>query len=440
MEHEPKKTTRYGAYGIIIQQSKLLLTQKKSGPYKNIMRKNRKNIIESSSFDCKKCLRSTLVKNFDRFVEYSLHADGIIVSSQTSNFAMKMLSILNGLLIEPYENDQKRPFQKCFPQIHALNALLRFSGITQIEYHKKDPLLKINLNAYHQWKTFTDEEKYWNLFPILFYDGVAEALGESHFMGHCFFGFDKLLHKGSSEWQFPKYQDQEDFQRYTLEPHLIGLFDLFGFIEVTRIEPEPGASWRCTSIRPTSLGLDMAKIISDNKNNLLQYVYGNLPEELRIYLHKAFSSLVPGWKKLFKTEITKPIEKMHVLKVMLCKSWKKLAVNADWTLSDLASTILNAFEFDEDHLYYFKYKGPSGNDIKAYHYAVSDEIIYADEITVGSLCLSVGQNFTFLFDFGDAWEFKLQLVGLEMPNNDNNRSLILASGGNPMPKQYTTFD
>lgn len=36
MEHEPKKITRYGAYGIIIQESKLLLTQKKSGPYKGL--------------------------------------------------------------------------------------------------------------------------------------------------------------------------------------------------------------------------------------------------------------------------------------------------------------------------------------------------------------------------------------------------------------------
>lgn len=399
-----------------------------------------KNIVKPPYLDCKMCLRSTLLKNFERFVEYSLNTHGIIISSKTSNFAMKMLPILNGLLIEPYEHDQQRPLQKCFPQIHALNALLRFSGITQIEYHKKDPLLKVNLNVYRQWNTFTDEEKYWNLFPIVLCDGIAEALGESHFMSYGFFGFDHLLRQGSSEWKFSEYQDQEVFQRITLQPHLMGFFDLFGFIDVTRTKPEPGASWRCISVRPTPLGLDIAKIISDNKNNLVEYVFNNSLEDLRIYLHKTFYSIVPGWQKVLKTEIAKPIEKMHVLKVTLCKSWKTLAVNADWTLSDLASTILNAFEFDQDHLYYFKYKGSNGNDIKAYHYAVSDEIIYADEITVGSLCLSIGQTFTFLFDFGDAWEFKLQLVSLETPNNDKNHPLILASGGDPMPEQYITFD
>lgn len=31
-----EQVTRYGAYGIIIQESKLLLTQKKSGPYKGL--------------------------------------------------------------------------------------------------------------------------------------------------------------------------------------------------------------------------------------------------------------------------------------------------------------------------------------------------------------------------------------------------------------------
>jgi hypothetical protein len=404
------------------------------------MKNNRKNIIEFTSLDCEMCLRSTLIRNFEKFVEYSLNADGIIVSPQTSNFAMKMLPILNKLLIEPYEHDQRRPLQKSFPQIHALNALLRFSGITQIEYHKKDPLLKINLNTYDQWKTFTDEEKYWNLFPILLYDGIAEALGESHFMSHCFVGFDQLLHKGPSEWEFPEYQDQEIFQHSTLKPHLLGFFDLFGFIEVTRTKPEPGAAWRYTSIRPTSLGLNIAKTISDDKDNLSEYVFQNAFEELRCYLHKAFSSFVPNWQKVFKTEIAKPIEKVHVLKVTLCKSWKTLTVNAYWTLSDLASTILKAFKFDQDHLYYFKYKGPNGNDIKAYHYAVSDEIIYADDITVGSLCLSIGQTFTFLFDFGDAWEFKLQLVSLETPNDGKNRPLILASGGDPVPEQYMTFN
>lgn len=36
MENEPKKITRYGAYAVIIQESQLLLTQKKSGPYKGL--------------------------------------------------------------------------------------------------------------------------------------------------------------------------------------------------------------------------------------------------------------------------------------------------------------------------------------------------------------------------------------------------------------------
>lgn len=407
------------------------------------MKKNNQkkmNSIESHSMLSNACLNSMLIKNFDKFVEYSLSVEGIIVSLQTSNFAMKMLPILNELLIEPYEHNQKRPLQKCFPQIHALNALLRFSGITYIEHHKKDPLLKINLSAYRQWNTFTDEEKYWNLFPILVYDGIAEALGEPDFMSHSFFGFDQLLRKSFSGWHFPEYRDQENFQRVTLQPHLIGFFDLFGFIEVTRAKPEPGASWRCISVTPTPLGLNVAKIISDNKDNLFKYLFENNPEKLRIYLYKLFSSYTPGWKKLFKAEVIKPIEKTHIIKVTLCNSWKTLSVNADWTLSDLATVILNAFEFDEDHLYYFKYKGPHGNDIKAYHEAVSDEIIYADEITVGSLCLSIGQTFTFLFDFGDDWEFKLQLLSLEKPNDDKNRSLILASGGDPVPEQYIMFD
>ena len=81
------------------------------------MKNNRKNIVKPPCLHSKMCLRSTLLKNFERFVEYSLNTHGIVISSKTSNFAMKMLPILNGLLIEPYEHDQQRPLQKCFPQI-----------------------------------------------------------------------------------------------------------------------------------------------------------------------------------------------------------------------------------------------------------------------------------------------------------------------------------
>lgn len=36
MEQEIKKIARHGAYAVIIQDAKILLTQKKSGPYKNL--------------------------------------------------------------------------------------------------------------------------------------------------------------------------------------------------------------------------------------------------------------------------------------------------------------------------------------------------------------------------------------------------------------------
>ena len=38
------------------------------------MKNNRKNIIEFPLFDRNMCLRSTLIKNFERFVEYSLNS------------------------------------------------------------------------------------------------------------------------------------------------------------------------------------------------------------------------------------------------------------------------------------------------------------------------------------------------------------------------------
>lgn len=52
------------------------------------------------------------------------------------------------LLTNPIKQNQQRPLQKNFPHLHALNAVLRLSGLVHIMQNKNERLLMIDEAAY----------------------------------------------------------------------------------------------------------------------------------------------------------------------------------------------------------------------------------------------------------------------------------------------------
>ncbi len=80
------------------------------------------------------------------------------------------------------------------------------------------------------------------------------------------------------------------------------------------------------------------------------------------------------------------------------------------TMERFSDIILNAYEFDFDHLYRFTCTNQCGIAMHINHpYMDDDGSFWADEFLIGDLPLSPGQSMTFLYDFGDNWMFKIQL-------------------------------
>ena len=67
-----------------------------------------------------------------------------------------------------------------------------------------------------------------------------------------------------------------------------------------------------------------------------------------------------------------------------------------------------------------------------------EEALIASEVLVGELSLSLGQTMTFLFDFGDNWEFDLLLEAIEA-DHDREKAEILEGHGEA-PEQYEYYD
>ncbi|MDD7390321.1 MAG: hypothetical protein PUG60_11865 [Lachnospiraceae bacterium] len=84
-----------------------------------------------------------------------------------------------------------------------------------------------------------------------------------------------------------------------------------------------------------------------------------------------------------------------------------LDISADKTLDDLCEMILDAFDFDYDHLYLFNLNGRRyGEDS---YYFMPEPGQKSTNVKLGKLNLSLNQKFCLLYDFGDEWEFDIQV-------------------------------
>ena len=104
----------------------------------------------------------------------------------------------------------------------------------------------------------------------------------------------------------------------------------------------------------------------------------------------------------------------------------------------LSSSILDAFDFDHDHLYEFTYKNRTVI-LNRINYPYTDEPPFTDEVLIGDLALKPGTVITYLFDFGDNWKFDVKLERIDPVDHEMKKPVILPSHGSA-PEQYSTWD
>lgn len=83
-------------------------------------------------------------------------------------------------------------------------------------------------------------------------------------------------------------------------------------------------------------------------------------------LQTHFKLFFPEWKNnlVISSEFT---EGIYVFKVSLAKAWRRIAIPAQLELDWLSDSILDAFDFDNDHLYEFRYKDRFGRSGQVSH-------------------------------------------------------------------------
>jgi hypothetical protein len=419
---------------------------------------------------------NAIVQDFETFIEF-LQLHKVEVSANQHAIAPKYLADLNSRLSHPITIDFQRPSQKSYPYIHGLYLLLRASAIAQVQLDKKKNLLRIDPQILKSWQGLSAIEKYFNLLATWIYYASEDIMDNSgRALPEYFFVFNGWRQLAKEDLDFTDgSKNNEWLNRVRL--HNLALLNLFGFVELEDAEPLTGKGWRIIRVKALPLGRAIMELLDttnwkkgffdeseedfsdlfpdqqDAKTKLDIIVQKSTPTEI---LQEEFQALdlFPTWEKnlqmpepeakdgifTFKVSIQIHIQKSKD-KFSTETIWRKIAIPSNLTLYDFSCAILKAFDFANDHLHQFTYKDRQGFKKSIYHpYTQHGEGDgFTDEILIRDWQINIGDRITYVFDFGDWWEFNVVLESIDEPDPKLKKAKVIDKKGKA-PEQYPDYD
>lgn len=113
-------------------------------------------------------------------------------------------------------------------------------------------------------------------------------------------------------------------------------------------------------------------------------------------------------------------------------AWFVIELRADQTLDHLHAAILDAVDFDSDHLYSFYLSGRAWDEDTEY---APQKARYSSRTHLSELRLRLKQRWLYLFDYGDQHEFDVQLIAAN-PDQPRGAYPRLIEQHGQMPPQY----
>ena len=380
----------------------------------------------------------TILPDFQTLLDF-VGEGGIAVSGKHHLLPLKFLPDLNQRLSEPIQLDLKRPQQKSYPPINGLYLLLRASGLGQIVSQGKKKFLVLNPELLRSWNNLNPTERYCTLLEAWLVRGHEEMLGERRSPLNagtkCLQYWPRIPSKGQ---KISSYGEQQ-LLSYCPELHNLALMKLFGLLQVEAGKPEVGKGWRVKRIK--KLPFDdalMHVIVRAFTEHGMVWESEDDPTISFGELQPALQSYFPEWQNTLAIASHEFRAGVYVFKVSLGKIWRRIAISSDSTLADLSATILQSVDFDSDHLDMFRYKNQVGRTVEVSH-PYADGSPSTDEVRIGDLPLAEGASMTYIFDFGDWWEFDVQLEKVETDKARRNYQATIESYG-AAPSQYPDWD
>ncbi|NJP10632.1 MAG: plasmid pRiA4b ORF-3 family protein [Leptolyngbyaceae cyanobacterium RU_5_1] len=380
----------------------------------------------------------TILRDFQTLLDL-IGDTGVPVSGTYHLLSQSLLADLNQRLSHPIQLDLKRPVQKSYASINGLYLLLRVTGLGQIISTGKKHQLVLNSKILQSWNSLNLTERYFTLLESWMIRADEEMLGERRSALNegtkCIQFWPSIPDKGQT---FSKYAEQQSLS-YCPELHNLALLNVFGFLQIESGKPEAGKGWRVKKIQRSPFGDAMMQVmVRAFMEQGMEWESETNPTIPFGELKPALQPYFPEWQTTLTVLQQEFRAGVFVFKISLGKAWRRIAISSDMTLFALSRLILQSVDFDTDHLDMFKYRNQNGRTVEIHH-PYSEESPATDEVQIGDLPLAEGASMTYIFDFGDWWEFEVQLETIQIDQPRSRYTKILEHHSQA-PQQYPDWD
>ncbi len=356
-------------------------------------------------------------------------------------FRSTELRELNARMKRPLQHNLKRAIQKSYPNLNGLYLILRASGLTFVIMHNRTAKLVVDESALNRWHGLNPTEQYFTLLESWLVRSTNEIIGGDRSRGLPLNNCLELFARFSWESDTLTRDGDAYFMKYTPEWHNLALLEMFGMITIKVGNVAAGKGWQPAEVSPTSFGKVMFNLLHDEalRDNDLLFGFDDVSTVPYGKLQPLFQPYFPAWQRNLELKETAVFrDGLYIFKASLPgRIWRRIVVPAQYSLEFLGSAILNAFDFDNDHLHRFIYRDRIGGKTVVNH-PYMRELPFTSDIRVGDVPLPVGASMLFHFDFGDDWHFEITLERIDS-DTSVNKSTILDSHGDA-PLQYPSYD
>ena len=366
------------------------------------------------------------------FLDY-LVKNPVPVSKSKNLPPVKWAEPLNSLLSNPEVLTLKRPMTTNYARLMGLLLLGRSSGLTTLRPDNRgNTVLHVNEVLYQQWQGMNGTERYFSLVEAWINRGYAISVGEriSSIDDRFLPGF-MMMYGESDLWQGKAARDPGFWLRRGKSFNLT-ILKMVGMAEFQLEDSNREIHFlKLTPWGQLFLTACRQGFIDSLKDGQYEDDYE------QIDLLTAIKAVRPDVQKTL--EQPEPvIAASYVLSVALgSQCTRTLKVSSDCLLENLAEAILDAFDFDCDHLYHFQYLNPFGADRMIGHPAVDFCDAFVTETRLRQLEPVPGMKISFFFDYGDNWEFDIVVMHA---SEESTSDIQVIERKGEAPEQYPEYE
>jgi hypothetical protein len=420
-----------------------------------------------------------LVRDFESFIDYTC-GQKVELTKTNEHISRKHLLAINNLLSVKNQTATAYTDQEYYPYIHFFYYVALSGRLLEKVPVKQGKLQLKATKRLQEYKELSAIEKYFFLLETFWvdvnwarllnerYNSISMSLkGILYILSQEREGYTLLLWKNGNKTNVNLNYHFDRWGYFLLYFEWLGLWEC----EINQGRIDDYWLKNCyfaKSIKLTAFGAELIPVLLVKRSfdiwnialrrengefnpmpgaELGDMMYGDIPQEMmekdqssqpffqpftELFQNEELQRTLPRRKRKF-------VDGRYTFKVSYTGGiWRKVVLSGKHTMNTLHDMILDAFDFDDDHLYSFFMDGVKWSTDCITSPYDNDGQPVATEIQIGEIGLEQGQRFLYLFDYGDEWTFVVEVENIQELDSVPFKPYLMEGKGKA-PAQYPEY-